>query len=337
MSQDDPATRQYLNALKAQLQGVPKASRQTILDDVRAHIVDAVEEGREIREILTALGSPEEVARDAREQLGADSAPTTLDSADKAARTLHFASLALAIITAILVSFILPSFAIEEVGMSSEGTGSTIQTATSLFDQFGIGIALLPLFPALLAFLPLVFIPKFRGAVALANAVVMTVISVFAGFSIGGFYVPLTLLMWAAVLVPRWIRRGKSAVAGRSWRIVGGVLIVLPPTLAIIGAITGTFMDPALPFWILATLVVLLGILFALRVKFIDLLVATLGVALMALAIFDAGILVLAVWWGGGLWLVTGLSSFVANRVAPGNGRAQPDKPHPSHPRLLPS
>ncbi|QTV79012.1 HAAS signaling domain-containing protein [Microbacterium sp. NIBRBAC000506063] len=54
-----PTTAQrYLDALDAALDGVPDAAKQAILDDVRAHVSDAAEEGRDIDATLAALGSP---------------------------------------------------------------------------------------------------------------------------------------------------------------------------------------------------------------------------------------------------------------------------------------
>src|SRR5690606_7550913 len=98
--------------------------------------------------------------------------------------------------------------------------GSTLQTASSLFENYGVGIALLTLLPAVLASLPLLLPQRVRVLAAWVNAAIMTLFSVFGGLTLGGFFVPLTLVMWAAVLVPRWITRGRSARVGRTWRIV---------------------------------------------------------------------------------------------------------------------
>ncbi|QTV79011.1 hypothetical protein KAE78_07510 [Microbacterium sp. NIBRBAC000506063] len=53
----------------------------------------------------------------------------------------------LALITAAIVIFLLPSHAIEQASEGVSGTGSTLQTSSSLFAQYGLGIALLPLIP----------------------------------------------------------------------------------------------------------------------------------------------------------------------------------------------
>lgn len=311
MTQDATITR-YLDALETELRGLPSLPREAILDDVRAHVADALESGRDPEAVLAALGTPDAVARDAREQFGV---VTGMTPADRAARILHLATVALAVVTAVLVSFVLPSFAMEELSMSSEGTGSTLQTATSLFAQYGVGIALVTLLPAVLALLPLALPVAARRPVAWVNAVVVTVGSVVAGFTIGGFFVPVALLMWAAILVPGWVRRGGSAIGGRIWRTVGAILILIPAVFMLVALATRTVMDAGAPMWIAMILIAAVGVLFGLRLRFIDVTVAVLGVALMVLAVVDAGLLLLAFWWAGGLWLVIGLAAAVGRRA----------------------
>lgn len=305
-----PTTAQrYLDALDAALDGVPDAAKQAILDDVRAHVSDAAEEGRDIDATLAALGAPEEVARDAREQLGV---PAASDPTDRAARFLRWSAVVLALITAAIVIFLLPSHAIEQASEGVSGTGSTLQTSSSLFAQYGLGIALLPLIPAAFALLPIVLTTSLRTIAGWAVAALMTVFAVIAGFSIGGFYLPLALLLWAAMLVPGWIRRGRNPVTGRIWRIVGAVILSAPVIFTFGGLATGSLQDATLPFWLVSIGFLVLGVLFALRLPHVDTIVAVIGAGLMLLGAIDAGLLVLAFWMAGGLWLVTGLSGAVA-------------------------
>lgn len=317
----------YLRQLESALQGVPDAARSTILEDVRLHIDEATDQDRDPAEVLAALGPADDVAREAREQLGVpDSTEATATAPERAARMLHLSAVILAVITAVFVSFLLPSFATEELSVSSDATGSTLQTATSLFEAYGLIVALLPLLPAGLGVLPLVLRPRWRRPVALVNAVIMTVFSIIAGFSIGGFFIPLSLLLWAAVLVPRWLQRGEPTGPGLAWRLVGAVAIVSPAVLTIVGLLTDTFTDGGAAFWITALVVFAIGVLFALRIRFVDTIVTVLGAALMLLAVIDAGLLVLAVWLGGGLWLVIGLAAIAAFRYrAIGTGTRRRD------------
>lgn len=310
MTQHDRSTTDYIRRLKAALIGLPREARDSIIDDVKAHIDDAQDSGRDAAETLTALGTPQQVADAARAELGVQaSAPP----AESAARTLHAAAIVLAVITAVFVSFLLPAYAIEQSG--SEQTGSVLQTATSLFDRHGLGIALLPLIPALIAALPLMTKPPLRTAAGWAVAGAMSVLSAVAGFSIGGFFLPLTLLLWTAVLLPLWARRGASPALERTARIIAAVVIASPMLFGVATALIGAFRDPMLPFWIAAAVMIVIAVTFALRVRFADPVVAVVGFGIMMLALFDAGVLTMAVWWIGAAWLVAGVCGMVARRV----------------------
>ena len=305
------ATDRYLRELEAALTGVADAAQQSILDDVRAHLADAEAEGRDIDATLAALGTPEEVARDAREQLGVAAPPP--EPAHRAGRMLHGAALALAVVTAVFVTFLLPLYtASTETAGPGAGMEETIHRTATLFEEMGIGIGLLPLLPAALVLLPLLLPARARAAAGWTVAALITAFAVIAGFTIGGFYLPLALLLWGAMLVPGWIRRGRNRITGRIWRVAGALGMALPAAFAFSGLATGTFQDASTPFWYTAFVVLLLSVLFALRLPFVDLVVAVLGVALMLLGVFDGGMLLMALWWAGGLWLVAGLCGAAA-------------------------
>lgn len=313
------AAEQYLAALEAALGGVPASARASILDDVRAHLSDAAADGRDIDATLAALGSPESVARDARDQLGVPAA-SDIDPAARAGRCLHWTALAVAVVTAMFVSFLLPLFSATIGTVDSAGTESLEYASATLFEEMGLGIGLLPLLPAVLVLLPLVLPQRLRATAGWTVAAVMTVFSVIAGFTIGGFYIPVTLILWAAMLVPSWIRRGRNAATGRTWRIIGAVVMFAPACYAFSGLITGSLRDGGVPFWVTAFVVLLLAVLFGCRVPFIDVVVAVLGAAVMLLAIFGGGMLILALWWAGGLWLAIGLCG-IAARLGTGTRR----------------
>lgn len=308
------AARRYLDALEAALAGVPLAARTAILDDVEAHLSDAAADGRDVDATLAALGTPAEVARDAREQLGVDAAS---DPAERSARFLHWSAVVLALITAAFIIFILPTYVTATEAASTGGaSGELVELTTeTLFGEHGIGIALLPLIPAALALLPLVLNRPLRKPAGWVVAGAVTVLCVVAGLTIGGFYVPLALVLWAAMLVPLWIKRGRRAVSGRIWRVTGAVIMIVPAAFAFGGLVTGSMADPTPAFWISAIAFLAAGVLFAFRVPFVDAIVTAVGAGLMLLAVFDAGILVLAFWWAGGIWLTAGLSALAARGV----------------------
>ncbi len=308
---NDALTDTYLRELDAALAGVPDAARQSILDDVRAHVADAAAEGRDVPATLAALGAPEEVARDAREQLGVPAASAP-DPAERAGRLLHWAALALAVVTAVFVTFVMPMYTTGVEVAGTEGTEEAIYRTATLFEEMGIGIGLLPLLPASLVLLPLVLPARLRGIAGWTVAALVTAASIVAGFTIGGFYVPLALLLGGAMLVPVWIRRGRRRVSGWIWRIVGALALALPAVFTFSGLFTGTLQDASTPLWITLFVVILVAVLFALGLPFIDLIVAVVGVALMLLGVFDAGMLLMAFWWAGGLWLAAGLCGLAA-------------------------
>lgn len=302
----------YLQDLDAALAGIPASAKQSILDDVRAHAEDALETGREPDDVVAALGSPTAVADSAREELGVQGIANTTDDGTRAERILHWAALALAVVTAVLITFLLPLYTTSENPGVGEGVEESVYATSTLFEALGIGIGLLPLIPASVTLLPLVLPAGMRSIAGWAAAVIVTIGAVVTGLTLGGFFIPIALLLWSAMLVPIWIRRGRHTVSGRVWRTVAAIVLFLPALVAFSGLITGSLQDPSPSIWIAAIIVTALTVLFACRVRFIDLAIAGLGAALMLLGIFDGGMLILALWWAGGLWLVIGFSAAVA-------------------------
>lgn len=297
--------RRYLGELEAALTGVPAAQRAAILDDIRAHIADATEDGRNIDDTLAGLGAPATVAQEARDELGL---ARGAEPATAAARTLTWGAVALALLTSAFVAFILPT-SLEFADQGSPGQPLTTET---LLGQFGVGAAFLTLIPAALAVLPLVVPKQIRVLTAWIAAVATTVLVVVTGVDLGGFYAPVALMLWAAALVPAWIRRGGKVATAHAWRVVGAAAMLLPAVLVLGGLVTGTLQDPTPAFWIVAIVVLALGVLFALRVRFVDSLVALCGLVLMGIGVLDAGILILAFWWAGGIWFVAGFAALAA-------------------------
>lgn len=71
----------YLEEVAVALADLPPAQRREILDDLRAHIADALAAAPEqneaaVRNILDRMGTPDDLARDARERLGISPPPT---------------------------------------------------------------------------------------------------------------------------------------------------------------------------------------------------------------------------------------------------------------------
>ncbi len=65
----------YLRRLNHELRGLPRAARREVLEEVSGHIDEARAEGSveteaDVRNVLERLGSPDEIAADARERFG---------------------------------------------------------------------------------------------------------------------------------------------------------------------------------------------------------------------------------------------------------------------------
>lgn len=79
---DDQVVRRYLSDLERALVGVPPARRRELVADVRAHIAEAREEEPHVpvEQVLDRLGSPADLAEDAKERFGdARGRPIILD------------------------------------------------------------------------------------------------------------------------------------------------------------------------------------------------------------------------------------------------------------------
>jgi len=62
--------KQFMNALKRELRGLSAEDRKNILDDCREHFLRGAEEGKSEADVAAALGSPQDLAEEAREELG---------------------------------------------------------------------------------------------------------------------------------------------------------------------------------------------------------------------------------------------------------------------------
>ncbi|MBN9612190.1 MAG: hypothetical protein J0H64_01765 [Actinobacteria bacterium] len=339
----DPAE-QYLRALDRALADAPAGAREAALDDVRAHIADATAEGRPLDATLARLGPVDAVARQYRDELGLPTEPTELteptgstgsNGADqRAAAVMHWANVLLGAVTGVFVAFLLPMFASSSEtseawsgsatesgsGSGSSDLGTITETTTqTLIQQAGPGAAVLALIPALLAILPLVLPRAARLPVAIGNAVVVTLLCFVAGFTIGMFYVPLAVTMWATVVVAaRPARRGAPGRAALGLRLLGSLFVAAPGLLILAGTLTGTVV---LDWASLAVAVLCLGlaVLFALAVRWAYLVMAAVGAFVLVMTVLDPGFLMLATWWIGGVYLAIGLAAFVS---PPRTGRA---------------
>ncbi|MEU8313232.1 hypothetical protein [Micromonospora sp. NPDC048887] len=319
------AAETYLRALDAELSEVPPGAAGAageIVADVRAHIADALDGGRDIAEILAGLGEPHEVAGQAREELGLP----VQDGAERAARMLSVVAVAAGVLIAVCVSFLLPTTVpVDPLGADSGEQG--------LVRRFGPGIAMLTVLPALLAAAPLVLPDRVRGAARFAGAAVLALFACASG-EIGLYYFPLALVAGAAALVPWALRRGAG---GRWWHYLTGGFVAMPGVLVAVASAGGSvgvgWVGAAL--WIAAPLAV--GALCAYGMRAGYAVTAVAGALVMTLAMAERGFLFAAFWLFGGLYLAIGASGYAASRAAAADPAGTPDPPVRPRPAPAPA
>lgn len=291
----------YLRSVERMLSAISPEHRTAVLEDLRGHFADAEEAGRPVDEVVRGLGSPAEIADRAVEEFGADAAADD-ESAESAWRVLQGAAVVAALVIGVVVAFILPSYTI-----ATDGEGSSLHHLT-VFQNNGLWIALVALVPALVALVPMVVPRRARMVTASAAAVVLTLMALVGGFTLGGFFLPSVMLAWAALIV--WVRlRGRGF--GGPARITGGALTVAPTLLLLAGIGTGGAFDISAWAWPVLAVIVLLAVLIGLGVRSAGWLLATIGLVILIGGLVSGGLLTLLVIWLGGWWLTIGLAHAV--------------------------
>ncbi|MFD2768577.1 DUF1700 domain-containing protein [Micromonospora eburnea] len=299
------AAETYLRALGVELSDAPPDTVREIIEDVRAHIADALASGRTIKQALAGLGSPQAVAGQARDELALPDG--ALDHAARAGRTLRAIAVAVGVLTAVCVSFLLRTalpLDLTEAGPDEQ----------SIVQRYGPGLAMLTLLPALIAAAPFALPARARGVTGIAGAVVLTALT-FVGGEIGLYYFPLALLLWVAAIAPSRIRRGIGRVAVRSWHLAAAAFVALPGLLAASSVAAGKFgMDwVGVALWVAGPIT--LGVLCACGIRAAYAVTALAGALVMILAMVERGFLFAAFWLFGGLYLMVGASGFAAVRA----------------------
>lgn len=284
----------YLRAVERMLRSIRSEHRATVLDDLRAHFADADDAGRSVEETVQALGTPEEIAARAREEFGRDDA-----RAEWAWRVLQGTAVALALITGVVVAFIMPSYS----SVSPEGPATT-----TIVERLGLAMALVALVPALVAAVPLVVPRRTRAATITISAVVLTAMALIGGFSLGGLFLPTVLLSWTALIV--WVRLRGSGF-GTGWRITGAAMTIAP-TLLLLGSVgMGGAFDISAWAWPVLAVIVVLAVLIGLGIRAAGWLLAAIGLIGTVAGLISGGLLTLLVIWLGGWWLTIGLAHAV--------------------------
>lgn len=294
----------YLDDVRRRLDGLTDSQRATVLDDLRGHLADAADAGRSDAEAIAALGSPAEIAARVYEEFGG--APTAVE---RARRVLLWTAVGIGIALAVIVAFLLPSYTTVVDGDGLE----EFLMPQSLFDVMGLAAPLICLVPAAVALVPLLVTERARTATTLGAAVVLTVFSIVGGFTIGGFFAPVAMLAWGAVITPWRLRTAGGFTL--PWRIAGAAVVMLPVLVLLGGALTGSVGLSGLSV-LLMLVAAVLAVCMALGRRWAGWAVAAFGGVLLLSVLLDAGLLVLAVVWAGGLLLTVGLAHALGARRA---------------------
>lgn len=234
---------------------------------------------------------------------------------DWAAGWLSRAALALSVLTAVVVAVLFPVYQ----GVTESSDGTSTEVTRTLIESMGLAASLVTLVPAVLLALPLVVSRRLATGFRFGAALALTAFCVLGALTIGLFFVPVLGLAWAAVLAPGVVMTGPSG--RRPWRIVAGLLVALPVVLLGLYIVFGTFGST-----VGAAAVMLAAVVVAIAVGagrgWAYLITAAGGLVLLVMAVVWGGMLMLGVWWVGGLWLDIGLAATLVHR-ATRTGRTQ--------------
>lgn len=297
----------YLRSVERMLRGIAPEHRAAVLEDLRGHFADAEDAGRPVDEIVRGLGTPQEIADRAVEEFGADAEHVDV-RAERAWRVLQGSAVVLAVVIGVVVAFILPSYVGSVDTASSDGTSMHLETRQTLVEVNGLWVALIALVPALVALVPMVVPRRARTATASVAAVVLTLMALVGGFTLGGFFLPTVMLAWAGLIV--WVRLRGSGFGGPA-RITGGALTVAPALLLLAGIGTAGAFDISAWAWPVLAVIVVLAVLIGLGIRSAGWLLAVLGLVILIGGLASGELLTLLVIWLGGWWLTIGLAHAV--------------------------
>jgi|GEM_PF-2208606 len=314
---DARALEAHLRALRIELADLPEHRREEVVDDVRAHVVDAAESGRPLPQVLAGLTAPAAF----RSELGLP--PRGDGSPLVAARVLQASAAVVALVTAALTLYghVLSSVPWQ----AGTGQGQAHDLPAGLASGSVVAVA-----PAVVAVLAAALLVVPRGfaagpgrslrpaahAVSWVCAVALTAATLVDLGGSGWWWFPAALLAWAAVVVPRRLRRAPSTRGTAVRRWLRAAVVLLPVGLWTGAVLVSQGLNPleggrsALHLAVVAALVVV-GVLVGLGSRAGHVALAAAGALVMVLAVVEMGMLVLAVWWSGGVWLLLGLVGLV--------------------------
>lgn len=304
---NDTSEERYVRALRTALSDLPAEQREMVVADVHAHVEEATDAGASVESVLAGLGPAQDLAARTRSEV--EGALPAIGRGVRATRIMVIGALVLGVGAALVVAFSAPLWA--TVDRSEAGA----QPARVVIEQpFGVWIAFVALAPALLAAAALV-VPRRAGrAVLFILAAVMT--GLFAlGSTIAGWYLPFIVQLWLCAIAPLAVSRGFDLTKARSWRIGGGLVIVVPAggmLLRSVGAQDALWWLSLIVF----VVTMLLAFVFVIGGRAANMLLCGVGLVLLVASTLPAGMLHIPIWWLGGLIFILGTTATASSWTA---------------------
>jgi len=103
---EDPKLSEFARKLRWALSALPEADRDSIVTEMRSHVLDRVDAGASLEEALAALGAPEDYARAFRESYAVATALSSRRLPQLMSALLHNAARSIAVAASGVVIFI---------------------------------------------------------------------------------------------------------------------------------------------------------------------------------------------------------------------------------------
>ena len=290
----------YLRSLDRLLRHVPVEARRDLVEDIAAHIDEGRERGRNDREILAALGSPQAVAAPYLDDLMQDGNSPRM-------RTIRRVLGIVALVTGLFAAIVSRSSdstivdmafgPVDLQGLSSNYGYSDIFAAIQLL----IFLAL-----ALMVAASAVMRPVIARKYSIAAAIVMTIVVIFCGTGLGMFFVPSMVTAWMLAGANNLkLSQDRRAKRSRTIQLIGAAALLIPVLFALGGLATGAVEGGGA--YAYAAIGLLCGVGFLLRYRLALWATSVVGAGLAVLSIIDQGMLMAAFWLGGITYFYFGL------------------------------
>lgn len=205
----DPTLDAYLADVAGRLSTVPRAQREDVLAGLRDHITALADQGATAEDIITRLGSPEEVADAAASEL-----PPRPPRFFDAKRLVQLVAVALAARASWTILFE-PLYEGWQAWERSDGTSGEEITHQTMAQVNGWPLTLtVAALPLLLTLAPAVVRGRARQSVTVVCTVLLAGVAVLTGFSVGALYLLALVAAVCACLVPPTRHDPRHAIAG---------------------------------------------------------------------------------------------------------------------------